>query len=165
MAKFSAQPASTVAPADTDLLLIDVNQGGSVYVTSKEEWGYFRKSFVQKKPKFVTNPQAVYAQRAQIVLFQETAAITITRIHIHGNDSTPTAELAGDLKWATDVFTGGFADAAVIDVCDTTSGVVTITAGFDDATIPANKYVYFQMDASPHTDWTDFYIDVWYTYD
>jgi hypothetical protein len=93
------------------------------------------------------------------------AALTITRIHIHGSDTTPTSELAGDLKFADDINTGGFANAVVIDVCDTTNGVVTITTGFDDATVPSGKYIYFQMDASPHADWKDFYIEVFYTYD
>jgi len=112
-----------------------------------------------------SNPQALYTQRAQIVMFRTDAAITITRIHIHGSDTTPTTELAGDLKFADDINIGGFANATIIDVCDTTNGVVTITEGFDDATVPANKYVYFQMDASPHADWKDFYIEVQYTYD
>lgn len=115
--------------------------------------------------KLVSNPQLVYTQRAQVVLFRAPAALTITRIHIVGNDSTPTAELAGDLKWADDVSDGSFANATVIDVCDTTNGVFTATSSFDDATIASGKYVYFQMDASPHADWKDFYIEVYYTLD
>jgi hypothetical protein len=114
---------------------------------------------------WVTNPQAVYAQRAQVIMFRADAALTITRIHIHGSDTTPTTELAGDLKFADDINVGGFANATVIDVCDTTNGVVTITSGFDDATVPSGKYIYFQMDASPHADFKDFYIEVYYTYD
>lgn len=114
---------------------------------------------------FVSNPQAVYAQRAQIVLIRTESAITITRIHIHCADTSPTAELAGDLKFADDVNAGGFANATIIDVCDTTNGVKTITSGFDDATVPAGKYVYFQLDSSPHADIKDFYIEVYYTVD
>jgi hypothetical protein len=114
---------------------------------------------------FVSNPQAVYAQRARIVIMRADAALTITRIHIHCSDTSPTAELAGDLKFADDINVGGFANATIIDVCDTTNGVVTITTGFDDATVPSGKYVYFQMDASPHADIKDFYIEVFYTYD
>jgi len=125
----------------------------------------FESGRVYRKTGIVSKPQAVYRQRATIPLFRADAALTITRIHIHGNDITPTAELAGDLKFADDIATGGFANAVVIDVCDTTNGVVTITTGFDDATVPSGKYVYFQMDASPHADWKDFYIEVYYTYD
>jgi hypothetical protein len=120
---------------------------------------------VKKLRGFVSNPQAVYSQRAQIVLIRADAALTITRIHIHCSDTSPTAELAGDLKFADDINVGGFANATVIDVCDTTNGVVTITSGFDDATVPSGKYIYFQMDASPHADIVDFYIEVYYTYD
>ena len=123
------------------------------------------KEIVKEVCRFVTNPQAVYAQRAQIVLFRASAAITITRIHIHGSDTTPTTELFGDLKFADDINVGGFAGATIIDACDTTNGVVTIVAGFDDATVPSGKYVYFQMDASPHADWRDFYLEVYYTVD
>lgn len=112
--------------------------------------------------KFVTNPQLVYASRPQIVLFKAPFALHITYIHISGNDSSPTTELAGDLKKANDVFDGSFASAAVIDVCDTTSGVKTITTGFDDAAVAADQYVYFQMDSSPHADWKDFYIQFRY---
>jgi hypothetical protein len=114
---------------------------------------------------FVSNPQAVYTQRAQIVMFRAPAAITITRIHIHLADLSPTAEMAGDLKWATDVNIGGFADAAVIDVCDTTNGVFTATSSFDDATVASGKYIYYQMDSSPHADIKDFYIEFYYTVD
>ena len=111
----------------------------------------------------VSNPQAVYAQRAQIVMFRAPFDLTITRIHIEC--AVTSQELAGDLKWATDTVTGSYADAAVIDVCDTTSGVFTITSGMDDATVAAGKYIYFQMDASPHDDITDFYIEFYYTVD
>jgi hypothetical protein len=114
---------------------------------------------------FVVNPQLIYSSRPQVVMFRTPFALTITRIHIHCSDTSPTTELAGDLKWADDVNAGGFANAAVIDVCDTTNGVVTITSGFDDATVAAGKYVYFQMDSSPHADIKDFYIEVYYTVD
>lgn len=114
----------------------------------------------------VTNPQAVYAQAPQIVLIDSTeAAITITGICIKLNDSTPTAELAGDLKFADDQFDGSFANATVIDVCDTTSGVFSATSGFNDATVPSGKAVYYQMDASPHADIKRFTIKVTYTVD
>ena len=112
----------------------------------------------------VSNPQASYALRPQIFMFQAPYAITITRIHISGPDATPTTELFGDLKFADDTFTGVFANATVIDVCDTTNGVFTATS-FDDATVPADKYIYFSMDASPHVDWVDFFIRVDYTVD
>lgn len=115
--------------------------------------------------KFISNPQAVFAQRAQIVFQRADAALTITRIHLHCSDLSPTAELAGDLKFADDVNAGGFANATVIDVCDTTSGVFTATSSFDDATVPSGKYIYFQLDSSPHADITDVYLEYFYTYD
>jgi hypothetical protein len=111
----------------------------------------------------ISNPQAVYAQRAQIPLFRADAALTITRINV--TNSVSDHEIAGDLKWADDIFTGGFANAAVIDVCDTTSGVFTATTGFDDATVASGKEVYFQLDSSPHADVKDIRLEVWFQYD
>jgi len=113
----------------------------------------------------MSNPQAMYAQRAQVVIGLTTAAITITSIKVRINDSTPTAELAGDLKFADDQFTGSFANATVIDICDTISGAFTATSSFDDATVPSGKFVYFQFDASPHVDIVDVFIQILYTVD
>ena len=118
---------------------------------------------VQKVRALIVQPQAVYIIRPQIPLFRADAALTITRIHIHCNDTTPTSELAGDLKFADDA--AAFANAVVIDICDTTGGVRTITTGFDDATVPSGKYIYFQMDAAPHDDISEIYLEVFYTYD
>ena len=113
----------------------------------------------------VFNPQTLYAARPQIFFFLTPYAITITSIYIAGNNASPTTELLGDLKFADDMVTGSFANATVIDVCDTTSGYVSITSGFDDATVPAGKFIYFEMDAAPHVDWLDFLIQVTYKVD
>jgi len=112
----------------------------------------------------IVDPQAAYALRAQVPIGLTTAAITITSIKVRLNDSTPGAELAGDLKFADDQFTGSFANATVIDVCDTTSGAFTATS-FDDATVPSGKFVYFQFDASPHADIISVFIQILYTVD
>jgi len=115
--------------------------------------------------KTIADPQALYTLRAQIPLFRAPANLTFTRIHLVLNDNTPTAEFAGDLKFADDQFDGVFANATVIDVLDTTSGAFTATSSFDDATVPSGKYVYLQMDASPHVDIDNIYIEVYWTYD
>lgn len=153
------------APTANNDFVVGTSSGTWQKKTLAETQGILRVQPVHKLRGLVSNPQAVYAQRPQIVLMRADAAITITRIHVHGSDTTPGAELAGDLKWADDVNTGGFANAAVIDVCDTTNGVKTITSGFDDPTVASGKYIYFQMDSSPNADWKDFYIEVFYTYD
>ena len=165
MAKKKISELPTIAaPTGSDIMVgNDVSETPDV--TGTMTLDSVIKILVHRVRGLVSNPQAMYTQRAQIVMFRADAALTITRIHIHGADLSPTAEMAGDLKWATDVNIGGFADAAVIDVCDTTNGVFTVTTGMDDPTIPSGKYVYFQMDASPHADWKDFYIEVYYVYD
>lgn len=113
----------------------------------------------------ISNPQAYYAQRPEITLLRADYNLTITQILILGSDWTPTAELAGDLMFADDNNTGGFAGATIIDVCDTSGGIRLITSGFDDPTVPSGKIIYFKMDSSPHADWKDFYIQVNYTAD
>jgi len=90
------------------------------------------------------------------------AAITITRINITC-DANPTTELDIDLKWA-DAFIG-MANAAVIDVCDTTDGTVNITSGFDDATVASGKCLYWSFGAAPDAATTQFSFVIEYTYD
>jgi hypothetical protein len=111
----------------------------------------------------ISNPQAVYAQRPQIYIGESLAAQTVTGIYIDTFQAGQ--ELAGDLKYADDADTGGFANDVVIDVIDTTSGKFSATSGFDDATIPAGKKIYLQLDSSPHADIKDFSVLILYTYD
>lgn len=116
-----------------------------------------------KKTGVIWNPNSLYGDDTQVIIFRADAALTITRIHISGPNASPTSELDIDLKWADD--TTAFTNAAVIDVCDTTSGVVTITSSFDDATIDSGKYVYWEFGAQPHADWLWMWFEVYYTYD
>jgi hypothetical protein len=90
------------------------------------------------------------------------AAITITKIQITC-DADPTTELDIDLKWA-DAFIG-LANAAVIDVCDTTNGAFLATSGFDDATVASGKCIYWSLGAAPDADTTQFSFTIEYTYD
>jgi len=113
----------------------------------------------------ISNPQAVYAQRAQLFIAKTASAVTVTSIFADCNDPTPTAEIAWDLKFADDMHDGVFANATIVDVLDTTNGTFSATSGFDDATIPANKYVYLQFDSAPHADIVDILVDIGYTVD
>jgi hypothetical protein len=100
----------------------------------------------------------------RIFMYQAPWAMTVTKIHI----SNPTTDdIVGDLKFADDTLTGVFAGATVIDICDSTSGSFTVSASsdMDDATVPANKYIYFSLDASPAAAVKDFFIRIDYTVD
>jgi hypothetical protein len=151
----------TVEDADTNVIGYVTRGTMCVFMPTSTSWKVMQPE-KHRIRGFVSNPQAVYAQRAQIVFLLTDRPIVITRIHIHGSDTTPTAELQGDLKYADDVNIGGFANATLIAAIDTTNGVKTITSGFTNAAVPVGKYVYLQMDASPHADWKDFYIEFHY---
>jgi len=111
----------------------------------------------------IVDPGAYYSGIGVVVPIWEAtdAAITIQSIRI-SLDAT-TNELALDLKWADALI--GLANAAVIDVCDTTSGVRVITTGFDDATVAAGKCLYWSLDATPHADINWMSWQITYTYD
>lgn len=112
---------------------------------------------------YLPNPSAIYAIDPHVILFKTDAAITISRIMLR-NSLTGT-EIAGDLKWASDMLIGSYADAAVIDVCDTTSGVFEVTSSMDDPTVPTAKYVYLQLDATPSALIKYCLLEVDFTYD
>ena len=122
-------------------------------------------SLTKKWEATISNPQAVYAQRAQLPIGYTTAAITITSIIVRLNTATAGAELAADLKFADDIFTASLANATLVNALDTTAGALTKTSAFTDATIPAGKFVYIQFDASPHTDVKDIFIQILNTVD
>lgn len=163
------QLTATTTLATTDLVYVGFNVATTAVdrsITVGNLCTVVSNQLVRHVCGTIANPGGYYTDiRAQIPLFRADAALTITRIHIHGADLTPTSEMALDLKFATDINTGGFAGATVIDVCDTTNGVFTATSSFDDATVPSGKYVYWSMDAAPHADWKDFYFEIYFTYD
>ena len=111
----------------------------------------------------VFDPDAVFAVDAEVCIDPRTqAAITITRIDVT-LDADPTTELTFSLKFA-DAFIG-FANAVVIDDTATVAGVTTVTAGFGDATVPANKAIYLLIDADPDDNITQASFKVSYTFD
>lgn len=184
------QKTELVTPVSTDYLYAVDDPAGSA-LTQYVQWANIHKGMTQatsaeittgsvvepvfadglkgsaygtfRKTGTIISPGDVYDVDTEVPIFRTDAAITITRIHISGPDSTPTTELDIDLKWADDLT--AYTNAAVIDVCDTTSGVVTITTGFDDATVASGKYVYWSLGADPHADWTYMYFEIYYTYD
>ncbi len=149
--------AQTLDHDGTDFVFNDsVNIGANALTTSvniKSEPKHFRFTII--------NPLAAQTEDTQIGIVTLTdAALTITNIKITldaaGN------EVAGDLMFA-DAFIG-FANATVINVCDTTSGVLDDSA-MADGTIPSGKTIYFQFDSPPNTAITQMIWDISYSYD
>lgn len=166
--KLTQKDAVTVI-ADTDIVYVVQGVGGTP-VVKKSAWSLFKSTletyFVAHTKKLrglISNPQAIYTQRPQIFMMLTDAAITVTRIHVH--NSVTSREIAGDIKYADDMNTGSFANAVVVQAIDTTSGAFTKTSSFTHAGIPSGKYVYLLLDASPHVDIKDIYVEVFYTYD
>jgi len=110
----------------------------------------------------IWDPNATLAEDLQICLDPNTnAAMTITDVQV-------TCDAAGneinwDLKFA-DAFIG-LANATLIVALDTTSGVVDVDSGFDDATVPAGKAVYLQADSVPSGDILQAAVKVTWSYD
>ncbi len=120
---------------------------------------------IKSEPKHmifnIFNPLGVQGDDTQVCIWPLTpAAITITNIKITldaaGN------EVAGDLMFA-DTFIG-LASATVINVCDTTSGVLDDSA-MADGTVPTTKAIYFQFDSAPDTAITQMSWDITFSYD
>jgi len=113
----------------------------------------------------ISNPQAIYAQRPEIFIKKTRAALTIASAELTLADYTPGAEFAGDLMFADDMNIGSYANATLICALDTTNGVRSVSSGFNDATVPAGKFIYLKMDASPHADIKDMLLGGTYSYD
>jgi len=109
----------------------------------------------------IIDPNGVYGISPQVFAFWAIDDITITKIQIECDTNK---NLNCDLKWADDF--QDLTNATVIDVCDTgVDGKITITSGFDDATIASGKAVYFQMDATPDTDIKQVHVHIEWDYD
>lgn len=112
----------------------------------------------------IYNPNSFWVADSVIVSVdpRSAAAITVTRIDVTCL-TDPDTELDFDLYFADALI--GQANKAIIDELNTTSGTTTITSGFDDATIPANKCVYVRFNAEPDADITQVGVRVTYTID
>ena len=141
----------------TDFVFNDsVNTGGNAIRTTVN---------IKDEPKpwifNIFDPLAVQTLDTQVCIVNLTsAALTITNIKITldaaGN------EIAGDLKYA-DTFIG-LANPVVINICDTTNGVLDDSA-MGTAAVPSGKCVYYEFDSAPHTDITQMGWNIIWDYD
>ena len=122
---------------------------------------------LQTEPRYlasIINPNALFVADSILVLVdpRTEAAITITRIEVTCL-ADPDTELDFDLMFC-DAYIGN-ANRTVIDEMNTTNGAISITAGFDDATIPVNKCVYIRFNAEPDAGIVNVGIRATYTID
>ena len=111
----------------------------------------------------IFNPGAIYAADHEVCICLRTeAALTITRFDVTC-DADPGTELEYSLKYA-DAFIG-FANAVVIDDTATVAGVTTVTGGFGDNTVPANKCIYLLLDSDPDDAITQIAFDIMWDFD
>lgn len=109
----------------------------------------------------IGSPDDVVTGSSTLVVIPLTdAALTVTKIEV--TTSSASYEIAGDLKYADARI--GLANATVINVFDTASGVLSdssITSG----AVAAGKCVYLQFDSVPNAAMTDCGITVYWDYD
>jgi hypothetical protein len=120
---------------------------------------------IKSEPKHmifnIIDPLATQTEDNEICLWPAVpAALTVTKIQVTLDAAAN--EVAGDLKWA-DAFIG-LAGATVINVFDTTSGVLvdaTITAG----AVASGKCIYIAFDSAPNTAIKQMCVDITFDYD
>jgi len=149
--------SQTIDHDNTDFVFTDsINLGANALKTTANIAGkpeHLRFNFF--------DPLALQTADTQVCIWPLTdAAITITNIKITldaaGN------EVIGDLMFA-DTFIG-LGTPTVINICDTSSGVINDSA-MGDGTVPSGKCIYFQFDSAPHTDITQMSWDITFDYD
>lgn len=138
----------------TDFVFNDsVNLGGNALTTSVN---------IKSEPKHmvftIIDPLATQTEDNEVCIWPVTPdSLTVDKIVVTLNASGN--EVAGDLKYA-DTFIG-LANAVVINVFDTSSGVLsddTITS----AGVPSGKAIYIAFDSAPNTAITQMSVDVTY---
>lgn len=122
---------------------------------------------LETEPRYlftIYNPNSFWVADSILITIdpRTPVAITVTRIDVTC-DADPDTELDFDLIWCDARI--GNANRAVVDEMNTTAGVTTITAGFDDATIAANKCIYIRFNAEPDADMLEVSVRVTYTID
>ncbi len=111
----------------------------------------------------LVDPNALFDTDETFCIWPQTdAAVTITQIEVT-LDADPAKELAVDLMYAN-VFIA-HPSAVIIDDLTTTSGTTSISSGFDNANVPANKAVFIRLDGDPDSNITQANYDITYDYD
>lgn len=109
----------------------------------------------------IIDPLATQTEDNEVCIWPVTpAALTVTKIVVTLDSAAN--EVAGDLKWA-DAFIG-LAGATVINVFDTSSGVLSddsITAG----AVEAGKCMYIAFDSAPNTAIKQMCVDITWDFD
>jgi hypothetical protein len=83
------------------------------------------------------------------------SGVTITSIYVDCSTNDPTTELNANLKYCDAIAGGAFpgANQTLINALDTTTGNFSITdmstSSLGSGVIPANKVLYFELDADP----------------
>jgi len=110
----------------------------------------------------VLDPTATQALTNEVFIAWTHAAITITKIQV---EIDTTDNIAANLKWADDF--QALTNAATIDVITTVSGgKLTITSGFDDATVASGKAIYMDFNsAAPSATPKQYHLQISYTID
>jgi hypothetical protein len=109
------------------------------------------------------DPATLYALDTDFCLWTDTpAALTVNAIKVTCN-ADPTTELDWNLYFADDFISK--ANATLIRAMNTTAGVLDVSTGWTDNTVPAGKCLYVVFDATPDAALLQAALQVEYTYD
>ena len=109
------------------------------------------------------DPATLYGIDTDYCLWTDTpAALTINAIKVTCN-ADPTTELDWNLYFADDFISK--ANATLIRAMDTTAGVLDVSTGWNDNTVPAGKCIYVAFDATPDAALLQVAFQAEYTYD
>ena len=109
------------------------------------------------------DPATLYGIDTDYCLWTDTpAALTVNAIKVTCN-ADPTTELDWNLYFADDFISK--ANATLIRAMDTTAGVLDVSTGWNDNTVPAGKCIYVAFDATPDAALLQVAFQAEYTYD
>ena len=110
-------------------------------------------------PFTLTDPNAQYAIDPDVMVFYAPAALTITNIKV--TLDAVTNELNFNLNKATSFITKG--SEGLVATCDTTSGV--FDSGAVTLAVASGQYLYISLDATPHADITQVFMQITFDFD
>ncbi len=139
--------------------LLNVEDGATADQTAAE----IQALVPQQLRAVFPDPATLYGIDTDYCLWTSTpAALTVNALYVTC-DADPITEMNWNLYFADDFISK--ANATLIRAMDTTAGVLSVTTGWTDNTVPAGKCIYVTFDATPDAALKQVTLQVEYTFD